>query len=132
MDSVAIKELILSNAEEIRELLARIHETVRTRSSSPEGLSNWKLACHAFHSRYGELAFPGGYSGALERIAAGDPATIEAALCFLEVRPYFFRSGYMFKDILRKTKRVPLPSNQAARLAQVVEAYAVYRAQRAA
>ena len=26
--------------------------------------------------------------------------TVEAAICFLECRPYFFRSGYMFKDIL--------------------------------
>jgi hypothetical protein len=132
MDSVQLKESILSNAEKIRELTSRIHEAVRTRSSSPDARRKWELACQTFHSRYGELAFPGGYSGALERIVAGDADTIEAALCFLEVRPYFFRSGYMFKDILRKTKRAPLSSHQAARLAQVVGAYALYRAQRAA
>ena len=132
MDNVHLKELILSNAEKIRELASRVHKTFRTRSSSPQARRNWEAACQAFHSHYDELAFPGGYGGALERIVAGDPDTIEVALCFLEVRPYFFRSGYMFKDILRKTKRAPLPSHQAARLAQIVEAYAAYRAQRAA
>jgi hypothetical protein len=41
---------------------------------------------------------------------------MEAAICFLECRPYFFRSGYMFKDILRRCRRAPLSSKQAARL----------------
>jgi len=46
--------------------------------------------------------FPLGYQGggASRRILYGDPEAMEAAICFLEVRPYFFRSGYMYKDIL--------------------------------
>jgi len=47
--------------------------------------------------------------------------TIEEAICFLEVRPYFIRSGYMFKDILRKCKRAQLSPAQAARLEVVKE-----------
>jgi hypothetical protein len=66
------------------------------------------------------LAFPGGYEGALDRIVSGDPETMEAAICFLECRPYFFRSGYMFKDILRKCKRAPLSPEQTSRL-QTIE-----------
>jgi hypothetical protein len=45
---------------------------------------------------------------------------MEAAICFLECRPYFFRSGYMFKDILRRCRRAPLLPQQAVRL-KVVE-----------
>ena len=55
-----------------------------------------------------------------ERVMAGDPQTVESAICFLEVRPYFFRSGYIFKDLLRKCPRAPLSTDQAARL-RVIE-----------
>jgi len=120
---------MLANAEEIQRLNARVNETAKVRDRSPEDHRNWQLACETFHSRYDALAFPGGYAGALERIVAGEPEAIEAALCFLEARPCFFRSGYMFKDILRKTKRPALSGQQAARLAQVVAAYANHRSQ---
>ena len=130
MKGERLKESMLANAEELRRLNSRIDETVRLRDRSPEDHRNWELACQAFHSRYDALAFPGGYTGALERIAAGEPSAIEAALCFLEVRPYFFRSGYMYKDILRKTKHAALSKPQAARLASIVGAYEQYRAQR--
>jgi hypothetical protein len=52
---------------------------------------------------------------------------MEAAVCFLEVRPYFFRSGYMFKDILRKCKRAPLSREQSARLEAVMAGLAEWR-----
>jgi len=125
-----LKESILTNAEEIRQLHARIKETFRLRNRSPEGLQNWQRACEAFHSRYEALAFPGGYGNALERIAASEPEAIDAALCFLEVRPFFFRSGYMFKDILRKVKRASLSKEQATRLTSIASAYEQYRVTR--
>jgi hypothetical protein len=130
MKAARLKESMLANAEEIRRLSARIDETVRLRDRGPEHHRNWELACQAFHSRYDALAFPGGYTGALERIAAGEPNATEAALCFLEARPFFFRSGYMYKDILRMAKRAALPKPQAARLASIVAGYAQYRAKR--
>jgi hypothetical protein len=67
-----------------------------------------------FHARYDLLAFPGGYASreVRARILNGDFAAIEAAICFLEVRPYFFRSGYMFKDLLRALKRAPLTQEE--------------------
>jgi hypothetical protein len=55
----------------------------------------------------------------LRRIEYGDPEAMEAAICFLEVRPYFFRSGYMFWDILRKCRKAPLSRAQAKRLSVV-------------
>jgi hypothetical protein len=125
-----LKASILANAEEICRLNARIHETVRVRFRSVEEGCEWQRACQEFHSRYDELAFPGGYADALQRIAAGEPDAVEAALCFLEVRQYFFRSGYMFKDILRKAKRAPLSKPQSDRLASIVAAYEQYHVQR--
>jgi hypothetical protein len=121
MDSELIRERIRESAAEIVRLHSRIHETYARRSESPERMREWKGACAEFHARFDRLAFPTGYQGggALRRIEYGDPEAMEAAVCFLEVRPYFVRSGYMFKDILRKCRRAPLTSAQAGRLKTV-------------
>jgi hypothetical protein len=120
MDSDRIKERIRRNAAEIVRLHSRIHETLKHRTKNPEKRRKWQQACAEFHARYEELAFPGSYCNALERIARGDPEAMEAAICFVELRPYFFRSGYMFKSSLSRCRRAPLTSEQAARL-KVVE-----------
>ncbi len=127
-----LKLLIQSNAEEVTRLHSRVHETFTQRDRSPDKRREWERACEIFHSRYNELAFPGGFEGALDRIVTGDPDSMEAAICFLEVRPYFFRSGYMFESILRKTKRAPLSQEQVARLQYVIQALAAWRSKRAA
>jgi len=126
-----LKILIERNATEISRLRKRIHETVRHRRSSAQQNDEWIRACADFHARYDQLAFPGGYFGAPARLLAGDQTTTEAALCFLEVRPYFFRSGYMYQELLRKLKRAPLTSEQKARLGQVILRQAAWKAQRA-
>jgi hypothetical protein len=131
MDSDRLKEVILKNASEIVRLHSRVHETLPFRSQNSEKLEAWEHACAEFHGRYDVLAFPGGYTGALERIVAGDAETMEAAICFLECRPYFFRSGYMFKDILRKCKRAPLSEAQASRLNVVLERVAEWQRRKA-
>ena len=128
MNQIQIKNLIEEHAETIRKLHARVHETVLYREKSPEKRDEWLRACEEFHNRYPQLAFIGGYEGALERILAGDQSTIEVAFCFLECRPYFFRSGYMYKDIYRKLKRAPLNEIQAERLAKIVSLYNTWRA----
>ncbi len=130
MKSSAIKETIADAAAEIARLHARIHETVRFRDASPQQRDSWKRACSEFHSRYSTLAFPGGYEGAIERILDGDQFSIEAAICFLEVRPYFFRSGYMFSQIVRIVRRANLSPEQELRFRSVIERQALWRAKR--
>ena len=117
---------------EIARLHARVHETFASLDKSPDKRQEWQRACEIFHSRYNELAFPGGESDAHQRILTGDPEAMEAALCFVELRPYFFRSGYMFEAILRKLKRAPLSQEQLARLLMVLQALAAWRARKAA
>ena len=122
MDSERLKQRIRENAAEIVRRHSHIDETYARHSQSPERMREWEEACTEFHTRYDGLAFPGGYQGggALNRITYGDPHATEAAICFLDIRPYFFRSGYMFKDILRKCRRGPLSTAaQAARLKTV-------------
>ena len=123
-------EEILRNARRINELKARIDETVKFRNKTEHKRKEWQNACSDFHKEYNSLAFPGGYEGALERLLDGDSKTMEAAICFLEARPYFFRSGYMFKDILRKAKKAPLSEDQRKRFNKVYDSYIKYRESR--
>ena len=130
MNTEALKTHILANAEEVRQLHGRIHETFRDRGKFPGATERWSQACAEFHARYDALAFPGGYDTAPQRIIDGDPEAIEAALCFVEIRPYFFRSGYMFKTLMRKLKRAPLSEKQSRRFATVVQKYDEWRQKR--
>jgi hypothetical protein len=122
-----MRERILKNAAEVARLHRRVHETFKLRTRDSEKWNEWKRACAEFHAGYDTLAFPGGYRGALDRIVSGDEEAMEAAVCFLECRPYFFRSGYMFKDILRKCRKAPLSVRQAERLKTIEGKIAEWR-----
>lgn len=130
MNRAEIEHLIAAGAAEAARLHGRIHETFRSRDDGPRQREAWVSACAEFHSRYDSLAFPGGYEGAVERLLAGDAYTVEATVCFLEAKPYFHRSGYMFSRLLRKAGRAPLSAAQAARLQAVVEREARWREER--
>jgi len=127
-DREQLRAMMIENAAEINRLTRRIHETVKRRSESQELRQEWSQACEEFHTRYGELCIPGGFHlNFYERILAGDPSTIEVALCYLEVRPYFFRSGYHWKTILQKCKRAPMSGEQSERFARLLEKYTEWK-----
>src|ERR1700761_4011028 len=128
--SDSLKLLIEKNSAEINHLKGRIRETFALRDMSPQKRKDWEHACKAFHSRYDELTFPGGWDGALDRLIAGAPEPMKATICFLEVRPYFFRSGYMFDALLRRAKRAPLTLEQKARLQIVINDVAAWKARK--
>jgi len=117
------------SAKRISDMHARIHETFKERNT-PQGRTVWEGACAEFHSSYDALAFPGGYSTALVRLEQGDVEAIEAALVFLEVRPYFFRSGYMRETLMRRLKHVGMSEQQSKRFEAVREAQRQWRASR--
>lgn len=131
MDTAELKREILANAREVVRLHSRIHETLKLRGTSRAAYDAWTNACKEFHARYDGLAFPGGYDGAESRIEAGDAYAIEAALCFLELRPYFFRSGYMFRSLLRKMRRAAMTKQQSERMGVVLQRLAEWRSRKA-
>ncbi len=128
--SRSIREEIIRNGQEITRLQQRVHEMQRKSQADRRYTQDWLEACEAFRSRYDALAFPGGESTAYERILQNDPAAVEAALCFLECRPYFFRSGYMWKKLFRKIKHATLTGKQQHRLDALRQEWQEYRARR--
>jgi hypothetical protein len=120
---------MIANAAEINRLHARVHEAVERRDEGDPLRQEWLQACEEFHRRYSELCLPGGWTDdLLDRLFAGDNDAIESVLCFLEVRPYFFRSGYHWKMFLKKCKRAPMNPEQAERYAEVARRYAEWKA----
>jgi hypothetical protein len=130
VSNTSMSNPIAPDAAEITRLKARIDTTVLLRGKSPAHYAAWSEACAEFHRRYNMLAFPGGYVEALVKFAAGDPSPIEATLSFLEQRPYFFRSGYMFKTLMRRVKRAELKQGQRKRLDAVLVRQAAWRARK--
>ena len=61
---------------------------------------------------------------------AGDRETIEDALLFLEIDPWFFRSGYLKERVIRHLKSAQLSDGDKARLRDVVFAVAIGRNRR--
>lgn len=106
---------IRKNAELMRQLHSRVHETVKTRSRSEEDLNEWKNACEEFHSKYDQLAFPGGLEEGIKRIKEGDLTTIQTALTYLENTPYCFRSQYVAKEVKRALNKIDLSDRLADR-----------------
>lgn len=120
---------ILANADEIVRLYKRIDETVRYRSRSSKDRDEWSNACGEFHRRFPELLFPGGE----ERWAAflrRDPDEVDSAIAFLEVDPWFFRSGYLKQIMWDRLKGTYLKPDQMKRLEKVAERYLHKRVQR--
>ncbi len=114
--------LILECAKRSAELHARVHETYDRKDSGPEARAEHLQACLDFRNQKDALAFPGGYEAGLEKIKAGDGVAISNALAFVEIRPYFFWSGYMRTKFIKLLKRAQLSKRQADVFERALEA----------
>jgi len=134
MTEKTLKALIIANSAEINRLHGRLHAAHRLHwkdKTNDQNRQAWTDACQEFHERYPLLCLPLGWEPAfLDKVLAGEREAVERALCYLEVRPYFFRSGYHWKMIFQKCKRAPLVGEQALRLATLVAKYREWKASR--
>ncbi len=97
-----------------------MHSTYRRKRESARAEEQWHKACRRFHEDYDQLAFPGGITEGMRRLATNDPGIIESAVVFLEVDPFFFRSGYIKEDLLERLRWAPLDEDQKQRMRQVI------------
>jgi hypothetical protein len=128
MNISELRRKVIQNSAECARLHGQIHSTFKEREETDDKRYAWIQACAEFHARFDQLSFPGGYSTAAERIARGDAEAIEAAIIFLELRPYFLHSGYMFKELIQRCKRAELTPDQAGRFSDVLKAVGRWKA----
>ena len=108
------------NAATLRELYNQIKVSLVDRELDDEHHELWVAACERFHSSFDRLAFPGGLERELDLLKRGDVQAVEMAVRFLEVDPWFFRSGYIKEEILLALRKVTLTDDQRERLREVI------------
>lgn len=104
-------------AMEWEALRAKIEDALPQRAVSEEGFRIWCEACDAWHS-YESILDTFWKPESLQSLEAGDPELLEIALAFVEVDPYYFRSGYLKKRLFRRLKRLKLSNAHRQRLLQ--------------
>jgi hypothetical protein len=77
-------------------------------------------AAAALFHRTRAAVYPPEVGDEFEHFHADDPRGLELAMQFLEADPWFFRSGYVKAELLRRISRVTLPPAYVPRLQQVV------------
>jgi hypothetical protein len=112
-------ETIRKDSATFAALHKQVRATCRLRDESAHGLWAWRQACRQFHEFDSPMLALFSSEGSA-RIRAGDADFVERAICYLEVDPYHFRSGYNKATLIRCLKRLSLSPRQQARLRGVV------------
>ena len=124
-DEALVKQLrqqIKEDSALCRQLHARTHESYAKREHSEKKRWQWREAGREFNEQKEQLIFPGGTHRIYgKRPHEWDFWTVEAALCFLEVRPYHFNSGYVRTHLMRHLKKAYLTGKQSSRLAVITQ-----------
>jgi hypothetical protein len=118
-DDLDEAERIRRGAALVEATRARVREAAALRSESAGGWAAWEDAARAFHQA-GALLYSERFWGRIAAIRDGDAAAVDAAITFLEVDPWCFRSGYAKEIIVHRLKGATLTTGQAARLRRVV------------
>jgi hypothetical protein len=121
-ESIKSRAEIVSAAEQLRSLHQSLLDTHARSSLSRQAREEWSNACMKFHEEYSNLFYPGG-DERFDAFLRGDSAEIETAIMFLEVDPYFFRSGYLKQIVWDRLKQFELSSPQRTQLEAVAIAY---------
>jgi hypothetical protein len=113
--SVAIRrQEIAESTRRLAGLNRRLDEAAQQQSDE------YASARSAFLGLYDHLAFPGGLAQKLQALTEQHPEAVEDAICFLEVDPWFFGSGYIKERILHNLKRCSMTETQHERLMQCI------------
>lgn len=113
-------QLIMAERVELaRHLCNDASELARASESGRIEQELWKQAAELFHQTIDE-AYPRDFEENLEQLEKGDPAGLKMAITFLELDPWFFRSGYVKADLIRLICRMSIPPTEAVRLQKVI------------
>ncbi len=110
---------ILRSAETRNRLHQKVEETFAERDRSQATWQAWTDACREFN----ETIVPTDYlwlDKTQHRIKEGDREVIEDAILFLDVDPWYDRSGYLKERLVDSLRGAPLTDQDKARIRQIV------------
>jgi hypothetical protein len=105
------------------ELHRKSHLPPRERSGLTkffDSINDLVAAARDYHDLALEQAYTPELVAAVRHLRVGNAAGVEAVIQFLEVDPWFFRSGYRKADLIRHLCKMPLPQEVQDRLRKVV------------
>ena len=97
----------------------QINATFARRDQSKKGYEDWKAATSAWHAQ----RYPTDFLWSDEFLVAlgnSKRQAIEDTILYLEVDPWYFRSGYLKERLLRKLKSADLTERDKVRLRNVI------------
>ena len=112
------RRLILAESAKLVQLHAEVHRAAALRDRDASHRRDWEQACRGFHSYTSPLSTY--FERACVEPCYCDRDLIEFAVCFLEVDPMFFRSGYLKQIVITRLKRSELREGDKSRLRGVV------------
>jgi hypothetical protein len=116
--STRISEKIIAAGVRLATLHDEVNRTAATRDRDAVSRREWEQACEAFHSF--ESPLDPYIRQAREDNLYADKNLIEFVVCFLEVDPRFFRSGYLKQMLITRLKRSELDAATKQRLRAVL------------
>jgi hypothetical protein len=116
---VLTREKILE-AERIKNSLhQKINDTVTKRDKSQAAYKEWKQACRIWHNTTSATDHLW-LDETRKKIRSGDRETIDDVMLFLEVDPWYFRSGYLKERLIEDLKRAPLNEHNEERIRHII------------
>jgi len=112
------RDLIELATAELVEVYERVNRALLNRNRDPQGREEWERACAAFHSKISPI--DPYLQRACESERYADKELVEFVVCFLEVDPHFFRSGYLKQILITRLKRSELGEPVRRRLRGVL------------
>jgi hypothetical protein len=107
-------------AERIRNAQRRrIDEALVNRGENQDAFQVWRDACDEFHDTVLSTDYLW-LDETQQLIRNGERSTIEDVLLFLEVDPWYFRSGYLKEMLIESLKQAPLTDQDKARIRQII------------
>ena len=118
MSHVDFTELIAEEGAKLGELHAQVRRTFLHRERDTKSHQEWERACYAFNSYKSPMASY--IERASRKVRRYEKSLLEFVVCFLEVDPWFFGSGYLKETFLTRLKQSDLDEATKGRLRRVL------------
>jgi hypothetical protein len=112
------RKMIAECEREVNELHAALWKTVEHRYKSPHHREKWHRAADAFRNHQSPIDDL--IDKCFEYGLKNDADLRRFAFAYIDEDPYFFRSGYILEDLLRRMKQLALTTDEKSSLQRLI------------